>query len=190
MKNMSDMYKKEIVTTSGRVLGTLDGFAVKNDWTVSGLTVKINNDVMADLGLTKPFLGSLRLDVGVNHVKAMGDNIVLNKSIPDLNGHLTEYHENNNASNIVKMEIVDSKGRDVGAVEDVILDDKLWRIPSVLVSVNKEVSEILNVKKPLLSNSKVSLSTQHINGAWDKVMLSVTTEHMSEILEQVPTKPI
>ena len=184
------MYKKEIVTTGGRILGTLDGFALKNDWSVSGLTVKINNDVMADLGLTKPFLGSLRLDIGVNHVKAMGDNIVLNKSIPDLNGHLTEYHENNNASNVVKMEIVDSKGRDVGAVEDVILDDKLWRIPSLLVSVNKDVSEILNVKKPLLSNSKVSLSTQHINGAWDKVMLSVTTEHLSEILEQVPTKTI
>jgi sporulation protein YlmC with PRC-barrel domain len=188
MKNISEMYKKDIVATDGRILGTLEGVAVNNDWTVSGLTMKIDKDAFEDLGAKKPFLGTLRLDVGVDHIKAMGDNIVLNKPIKDLGRFLTAYKENNNASNLLKMDIVDAKGRDVGAVQDVLLDDKHWNIPSVLVSVNKDISDILNVKKPMLSNTRVSLSTMHISGAGDKVMLSVTTERLGEILDQAPVK--
>jgi sporulation protein YlmC with PRC-barrel domain len=190
MKNISEMYKKDIVGTDGRILGTLDSFVVKDDWTVSSLTVKINNDAVEDLGKKKPFLGSLRLDVGVKYIKAMGDNIVLNKSLKDLASHLTEYRESNNASNLLNMEIVDEKGRDVGAVEDIMLDDKHWSIPSVLVRVNKDISDIMNVKKPMLSNSRVSLSTAHIRSASDKIMLSVTTERLSEILDQAPVKAV
>jgi len=84
--------------------------------------------------------------------------------------------------------IVDAKGRDVGKVEEMILDDNHWNLPMMLVNVNKDISEILKVKKPMLSNNRVSLSTTHISGASDKVMLSVTTERLSEILEQAPLK--
>jgi len=106
MKNISELYKKDIMATDGRVLGTLEGVAIKKDWTVSGLTVKINNDSIKDLGKRKPFLGSLRMDIGTKHIKVMGDNIMLNKSIKDLGELLTKYHENNDASHLLKMEIV------------------------------------------------------------------------------------
>ena len=188
MQNISEMYKKDVMATDGRVLGTLEGVAIKDNWTVSGLTVKINNDSIEDLGKKKPFLGSLRMDIGIKHIKVMGDNIVLNKPLKDLGEFLTKYHENNDASHLLKMEIVDAKGRDVGKVEEMILDDKHWNVPMMLVNVNKDISEILKVKKPVLSNTRVSLSTTHISGAGDKVMLSVTTERLSEILEEAPLK--
>jgi sporulation protein YlmC with PRC-barrel domain len=190
MKNISEMYRKKIVATDGRVLGTLEGVAVKNDWTVSSLTVKIADDAVVDLGRKKPFLGNLRLDVGVAHIQAMGDNIVLNKPIKDMGRLMTEYRENNDAAYLLKKGLVDAKGRDVGEVEDIIMDDQLWNIPAVLVSVNKDISKILKVKSPMLSNRKVSVSTAHISGAGDKVMLSVTTERLGEILQEAPVKAI
>ena len=187
MKKLSKMYRKDIMATDGRLLGTLEGVAVKNDWTVSSLTVKIDNGAVEYLGRKKPFLGALRLDIGVDHITAMGDNIVLNKPLMDLGNLMTEYRENNDVSYLFKKGIVDAKGRDVGIVDDIILDDKLWNIPSVLMSVNKDISMILKVKKPMLSNKIVALPTLHISGAGDKVMLSVTTERLGEILEQAPS---
>ena len=190
MKNISEMQKKKVMATDGRLLGTFEGVAVNDDWTVSSLTVKIDNDAMGVLGTKKPFLGALRLDVGVKNIKAMGDNIVLNKTLKEMGGLLTVYRENNDSSNLLKMEIVDAKGRDVGKIDEIILDEKAWNIPKVLMSVNKEVSEILRVKKPLFSNTMVSLPTHNISGSGDKIMLSVTTERIGEILEQTPIKTV
>ena len=188
MKIISDMYNKKIISTDGRILGTITGVSVMKDWTVNGLTVRIEREVLGDLGKRGPFFGTLSLDVGVENVIAIDDNVLLNKTLKEMGGLLTDYQKNNDSSYLLRMRIVDSDGKKIGMVQDINIDDKNWKVPSLVMCMNKEMSDNMMVKNPGFSNPEVNLSIRQISGTDDKVMLSVTSDQLGNILEETSGK--
>jgi sporulation protein YlmC with PRC-barrel domain len=80
---------KEVVSSDGRALGHLKDVEVNTtSWKVTGLVVKLNRDVLEDVHLKKPFVGSQEIVIATAHVSGLSDKIILAKGIGEF-GKLT-----------------------------------------------------------------------------------------------------
>jgi len=76
---------KKVVTSDGRVLGEVEDTEISvEDWTVTHVHVSLVNEVSEQFHFEKPFLGSVTVCLPVNTVEAVGEVIVLAKSLEDL----------------------------------------------------------------------------------------------------------
>lgn len=76
------LFGKEVVSADGRDLGNLKDLEVEGDtWTVSGLVVRLNRDVLEEIHLKKPLVGSQEFVVASSHVASVSDKIILNKDL-------------------------------------------------------------------------------------------------------------
>lgn len=76
------LFGKEVVTADGRDLGDLKDLEVEGDgWAVSSLVVRLNRDVLEEIHLKKPLVGSQEFVVASAHVASVSDKILLNKDL-------------------------------------------------------------------------------------------------------------
>jgi sporulation protein YlmC with PRC-barrel domain len=178
------------VSRDGRIVGTVDDLSVGGEWSIGGVTVKIDKTAVDLLGKKKPLLRALRMDIGVAHIKAIRDNVVLDKDLREVGEILTKHDKSSNASRLLRMEIMDSHGTDVGKVEEILVDNVLWAIPSLLMTVRRNVLHLIKVKKPLLAEARITLPTSHVSSVGDVVVLDITADELGQLFDQAPVKKL
>jgi sporulation protein YlmC with PRC-barrel domain len=192
MLQLSELKKKDVISSDGKILGSVLGVTILGKWNVGELTVKIEKDATETLGLKKPLLFALRMDLKVEHIKAISDRVVLNKPLKDIGKFLKEHNEELSAGRMEHMEIVDTDGKLIGEVDDIVLNCKTectqWEIPSLLVDVNKEVVEEIGLEKSLLKGPAIHISMKHVTDVGDVVMLGLDAENVGDILKSAPIK--
>ncbi|MFO8110255.1 MAG: PRC-barrel domain-containing protein [Thermoplasmata archaeon] len=183
MKAFSDIKGKEVLSSDGRTMGKVEDFTYGKDFIITGIVTKMNKEVIEDLGEDKPLLTSLKLGINTEQVKAFSDKVVLHEPLDELYIRFKEVSDKEVISSIIGMNISGSQGREVGKVKDILLDTDTWGIPSLLVKVNKDIMETLDVDKPLLSKTKLSISMTYVTDIGDMVMLDTSAEEMNKVIQ-------
>jgi sporulation protein YlmC with PRC-barrel domain len=192
MMALEGLKKKEVISSDGKMIGNVEGVTLIGNWKVDSLAVKIDKEITDTLGLNKPLFFSLRMDMSIGHIKAISDKVILNKSLNEIKKFLKDHNEEVSASRLIGLEVVDTEGKFVGQVRDVLLDCppgcSEWKIPSLKIDVDKDMVEILKLKKKLLRGSSLSLTMKHVSDVGDVVMLDMPAEDVADILDELPVK--
>jgi len=76
---------KKVIAKDAYTLGEVEGAEVDtNKWKVTHLHVSLTDEATKELGLKKPFLGSIKVCLPVTVIQAFGDVITLNKTLQEL----------------------------------------------------------------------------------------------------------
>lgn len=77
--------KMTVITKDGRELGKVRGVDIDIDnWNVRALAVRLEKSVCEDFGVEPKLIGSYTVHVRVDHVAAVGDTVLLNATLKDL----------------------------------------------------------------------------------------------------------
>jgi len=190
MKALKELEGKEVLSSDGRLIGKVEDFTWDLDRELVKMVVKMNKDVLEDIGEEKPMLSSVRMGIELEQIKAFTDNVILYKPIDSLHVLFDDISDEDVISSIRGMEISGSNGRDLGKVTDILIDVDGWKSLSVLVKLNKEILETLDVKSSLLSKTRLAISMVHVVSISDRVMLDTSADELGEIIEKNPVKKV
>lgn len=190
MEALNEIKGKEILSSNGRSMGEMIDITYDKEFKIDEIVVKMNKEVIDELGENKPLLSSLKLGIDVEHVKAFTDNVVLKEPIEQLQHHFKDVSEKKFVSSFVGMEISGSNGNDVGKVEDVLIDTESLGTISLLVKIKKDILETLDLKKSLLSKTRLGVSMKHVKSIGDKIMMDTNIEDMGKIIQEEPIKKL
>ncbi len=190
METFDDIEGKEVLSSDGNVMGEVIDFTYMENWQLEGIMVKINKKFAEDLGMDKPLLSSLKMKIKLEHVKSVSDSVVLKRSLDELYKYFEEDEFTEKLTSIIGLKISDSAGTKVGEVEDILIDTENWGTPSILAIIYKEVLEDLDMKKSLLSKTKIGISMEHVSDIGDVIMLDTTAGGLGDIIEKEPVKKV
>lgn len=188
MYNLKKIRRKEVVSKDGKIIGKIRGVAVTPNWSIRGLNIKLESDVIETLGFKKPFIGGLKKEVLVADVQALSDNAVLKRSLSELGAVLNRYSENSDAAKLLDMEIVDAEGMDVGRIEGMMINEKNWKVDSIILSIDREVIPRTDLDSAVIHNKEIFLKTRYVASVGDVVMLTRPLKRLAEILELAAVK--
>ena len=188
MVYFNELRKMEVISADGRVIGTVDDVAITDKWNITGFTVKLDKDVATSLGKKTPLMSALKLEVGVDQVKSVGDKVVLWKPVNELGEHIKKHEGVDKMGRYIKMQVLGTGGKVLGQVEDIQLEPSTWKMPSLSVSLEREVMDNMKMKKPLIGKGKLSLSMVHVSSIKDYVMLNTDHDGLARMLESSPVK--
>ena len=190
MKRISNMEDREVVGTDGNLLGWVRGFTFPavGDWRVTGVSLKMEKESHDELGVKKPFLSGALIDIAVEDIKNVSDNIILKLPQKGMKGHLKAHHQGKNIANIIDKGVIDSDGKDLGTVTDVMVDTDGWRFPSIQIKLTKEVLAFLRMEKCPDCERSVLLPMGNVDSIGDKLILNISKEAMGDLVQKVPVK--
>ncbi len=188
MKEFNDIEGKDVLSSDGKLMGKVEDFTYGTDFKIRSVVVKMNKDIVEELGEDKPLFASVKLKINLDQVKVFGDKVILEKTLDQLHIHFHEVVEDDLISSIVDTEIAGSEGEDVGKVDDILLNTDSWDVPSMLVKLKKDVLETLNIEKSLLSKTRLGISMKHVTSVGDIVMLDSSAQEMGKIIQNEPIK--
>ncbi len=82
--------KRNVITSDGRIVGELTGAYIDPvSWTVTGLVIEVNKDVMDELNMKKPMLRTPKAMIQTSLVNVVSDTVQLNVPTANLAGNLT-----------------------------------------------------------------------------------------------------
>ena len=180
----------EVVGNDGNLLGWVKGFTFPavGDWRVTGVSLKMEKESHEELSIKKPFMGGAMMDVGVEDIKTVSDNILLNIPQTSMKGHLRPHSEARNIANIIDKQVIDKDGKDMGVVADVMVETDGWRFPSILIKLDKEVLKFLKLEKCPDCERYVLLPLGNVGSIGDNVMLKIDKERMGDLVQKAPVK--
>src|SRR5574342_748406 len=80
-----ELVGRDVMTSDGRNLGTVSDLAVDTGkWAVRDLRVAMDKRIAEELGLLKQRLGGGQFLVRVEHIRSVGDLVMLNKTMKEL----------------------------------------------------------------------------------------------------------
>ena len=189
MQKLKQLEGKEVLSKDGKYMGKVSDFTYHGD-DIEKILVKMNKDILEDIGEDKPMLSSVKRAISIEKVKAFSDNVVLYDPLSDLPGVFQEFSEENLVSSLRGMKINSTEGRDVGQVRDILVDVENWTSPSLLVKLNKDIIETLDLKSSMLSKSELAISIKHVDKIRDRIMLDKSLDEIGEIIEEEPIKKV
>jgi sporulation protein YlmC with PRC-barrel domain len=84
-EKMECLHEKDVLTTDGRLVGTLRGARIDPaTWTVTRLIVDLKDDVADELDLEKSIIRTVTVNFPVAHVKAFSDVVLLDIGLASL----------------------------------------------------------------------------------------------------------
>lgn len=190
MISLKDFKKMGVLTEDGVRLGTVRDVKLGSGLDIKGLGLKIDKKMAEDLALDKPILSSLVGDVGINHVKSVSDNVLLNQRLDDLYKYIKDETDWKSASELFDFKISDSNGKTVGDVDDILLDEDEWGVPMMVVKIEKDTLDILDIKKSLMRKTKLGISMEHVENIGDYIMLDTTADNLGDIIKEEPVKKV
>lgn len=190
MKRLKDTGGNEIISKDGRMMGNLKGFKYNSDYEIGRFICKMNKDVLEGLNQEKPMFSSVILSASTKLIDAFQDNMILKVPFSKLDKYFKESKDSHRLSSIIGLKLSGKDGRDVGKVNDVIIDNEEWDTHFLLITLKKDIMETLDVEKSLLSKAKLGIAMDHIKSISDVIILDTTAEEMGEIIESEPIKKI
>lgn len=188
MAHLSDIKKINVVSSDGKIIGTVNSAIITGKMEISGLVIKMNKAAATTLGKKKPFLTSIYMDVNIEEIKGIKDTVLLNHTWSELGNFLLAHNTKFDAERLLGLDVLGTGGKIVGTVEDINIDTQSWRMPSLIIKIRKDTLETIKTEKCLLCNNRLQISMQHIVDIGDYVMLEVTTEDIGKILDTTPIK--
>lgn len=188
MERISELKKMEAVSADGKIIGTIASAIITGKLEIKGLSIKLNKETIVAIGKKKPLLSSLIMDINVNDIQGIKDKVVLNHTMTDINNYLIPHNEKFDSDRLLGMEVLGSKGKIIGKVDDIKIDVEHWTLPSLIIKIRKDALELAKMEKCLLGGNRLHISMQHIIDVGDYVMLEMTAENIGEILENTPIK--
>ena len=80
-----DLRGKSVFSQDGMQLGEVEGMELSHDsWRVLGFDVKIRREILADLRLKKPMMGTQTIVIAPDQISGVGDAIILKAAIADV----------------------------------------------------------------------------------------------------------
>ncbi len=188
MVSLTDLRKMEVISSDGKMIGLVEDATITDKWNVTGFTVNVDKEVAKSLGKKTPLFSGLRLEVGVEQVKSIGDKIVLTKPVNELGEFLKKHEGVYHVSSFIKMQVVGTGGKVLGQVLDIQLEPSMWKMPTLAIRVEREVMEHMKMKKPLIGRGQLTLSMVHVNSIKDFIMLNTDHEGLARLLDSSPVK--
>ena len=188
MVSLTELRKMEVVSSDGKLIGTVEDATLTNKWAITGYTVKMDKAVAKSLGKPTPIFGAPRLEIAVDQIKSIGDKILLAKPVNELGEHFSKHEGVYHISKFVKMQVVGTGGKVLGLVKDINLDRHSWKTPSLQIVVNREVMDHLKIKKPTFGKGGLTLSMTHVENIKDYVMLNTDRDGLARMLESSSIK--
>jgi sporulation protein YlmC with PRC-barrel domain len=72
------MRGKQVWSQDGREVGEIEGFEIAPDsWTILGFDIKVRREVLEDMHLKKPLMGSQTVRVLPEELSGIGDAVIL-----------------------------------------------------------------------------------------------------------------
>jgi sporulation protein YlmC with PRC-barrel domain len=84
-------------------------------------------------------------------------------------------------------DIITLDGRLIGQLKGAWLELPTWSVKSLVVTLNKDVVEELNVKKPMLRHADVTLDTKFVKNIGDVVQLNTDINGLTGSLTPIKT---
>lgn len=85
LTNAKDVMGMELVAQDGRAIGKLVGLDLDlGEWRVAALLVRLHREVLEDLNLKRPLLGTQQMRVPAQYVAGVGDVILLSRKLSEL----------------------------------------------------------------------------------------------------------
>jgi sporulation protein YlmC with PRC-barrel domain len=82
---MGCLESKNVITTDGRMVGTLTGaYMDASNWTVTALVVELDKDIVNDLNVKKPLLRTAKVTIPTSTVLNIADVVQLNSDMANL----------------------------------------------------------------------------------------------------------
>ncbi len=187
MEGLKGLEGKKVLTKDGKLTGKVIDFTYQGD-RIEKIVLKMNKDILEDIGEEKPMLSSVKRALEIEKIKAVSDNVILHKELDDLHLDFDEISEDNLLSAIRGLRINDSEGRDVGKVTDIMVDIEDWGTPSLLVKLNKDVLEPLDIEGSMLSKTELEISMRHVDEISDWIMLDKSADQLGDIIKKEPVK--
>ncbi|MEF8873468.1 MAG: PRC-barrel domain-containing protein [Candidatus Thermoplasmatota archaeon] len=189
MQKLKELEGKKVLTGDGKLAGEVNDFTYRVN-NIERIVIKMNKDILEDIGEDKPLLSSVKRGLAIGEIKAFSDNVILHEDLDDLHLDFEEVSEEDLVSSLRGMKINDSGGRDVGKVTDILIDIENWSPPSLLVKLNKDILETLDVEGSLLSKTELAISMTHVDEISDWIILDKSADQMGEIIEKEPVKKV
>jgi sporulation protein YlmC with PRC-barrel domain len=83
--NVNKIIGKQIVSSKGEILGEVEGVDVDSvTWQSNGLFVGLTKDATVELGLKKPILGHVVINLPTSLIVSVGEVITLKDSVKSL----------------------------------------------------------------------------------------------------------
>lgn len=190
MKRLKETGGNEIISKDGRLMGTLKGFTYGSDYKINKFICKMNKDVLKGLNKDKPIFSSVILSASTKLIDAFQDNMILKVPFSKLDKYFKESDDAHHLFSIIGLKLSGKDGRDVGKVNDIILDNEEWDTHFLLITLKKDIMETLDVEKSFLSKAKLGIAMDHIKSISDVIILDTSAEEMGEIIESEPIKKI
>jgi sporulation protein YlmC with PRC-barrel domain len=144
----------------------------------------LDKDVVSGLRTTP----NLRQDIEVQNVAGIMDKVVLNQPLNGLANHFHAHNEKYDAERLIGMEVISLKGTAIGTVEDLMIEHKTWKVPSIRVKVNPDEREALKMKSITLAGKVIDISMGNVRDIGDMVVLNMSADHLNDILEAPPIR--
>lgn len=79
---------------------------------------------------------------------------------------------------IHQMSVVEQHGRTIGVVAEVLVDTDAWTVSHLKITLNREVLDDLNLKKPLFGTQTIRIPSSELAGAQDVLVLKRKLEDL------------
>lgn len=188
MAYLSEIKKMEVLSSDGTVVGTVEDVTIDDQWNIKGLTLRLDKNVARSMGKPVPAFSALKLDVGLDIIKSIGEKVVLNQPLAELGAHVKAQEGVRRASSFMGMKVISTEGKILGKINDISMEMQSWKMPSLAITVPRDVLDELKTKKPVLGKGKILLSMVHIKSIKDYVMLDTDYQGLSRILETATVK--
>ena len=83
------------------------------------------------------------------------------------------------SQNILGKVVVGQHGREVGTIDEVLVDTEAWQVVCLGVKLNRDTLEELKLKRPLWGTQSVRISCDEVSGLTDMIVLKHKLEDMA-----------
>jgi sporulation protein YlmC with PRC-barrel domain len=77
-------------------------------------------------------------------------------------------------------DVITIDGRKIGLLVGANVDTNTWKVPNIIVEVNKELVVELGLQKSMLKSPKTNISTELINVVGDVIQLSIDLKGLKD----------
>ena len=80
-------------------------------------------------------------------------------------------------------DVLTQDGREIGKVEDLIIQHEAWAIPKLIVKLDRDLLETFHMKKPMFGTQTFHVPTSFVSGIGDKVILHKKLEELTAMAQ-------
>ncbi len=92
------------------------------------------------------------------------------------------WRDNLNSKDIAGKKVIGSRGTRIGEVESIDVDPRTWRIDSLVVDVDRDVTKDLGMEQPLLGGPRITIETDLVKDLADVIVLNMDLDGLKRML--------